>query len=188
MRKEVKMPPTMGAAICFMTSEPVPIAHMIGSRPRNMVATVMTFGRSRFTAPSRIAWRSSSRLRETALLPGLRIGKIQIEEHEDPGLGIDAEERNQADPDPDTHVVAEQIEKPDRADGGKRHREQDDQGLHHRAGIEIEQDQDEKQGQGDDHRQPLPDPLHGLVLAAPGDGVARGKFDLLPDQLSRPRR
>jgi len=57
------MPPIMGAAIRFMTSAPVPVDHMMGTSPKNMVDTVMNFGRSRYTAPSRIAWRSAWRLR-----------------------------------------------------------------------------------------------------------------------------
>jgi hypothetical protein len=32
---EVKMPPTIGAAIRFITSAPVPVDHMIGTRPKN---------------------------------------------------------------------------------------------------------------------------------------------------------
>ena len=44
------MPPAIGAAIRFHTSDPVPVAHMIGIRPTNIVATVMNFGRSRFAA------------------------------------------------------------------------------------------------------------------------------------------
>jgi hypothetical protein len=45
------MPPTIGAAIRFHTSDPVPLAHMIGINPTNIVASVMNFGRSRFSAP-----------------------------------------------------------------------------------------------------------------------------------------
>jgi large-conductance mechanosensitive channel len=48
---EVTMPPIIGAAMRFMTSAPAPADHMIGARPINMHATVMNFGRMRFTAP-----------------------------------------------------------------------------------------------------------------------------------------
>lgn len=41
IRNEVKMPPIIGAAIRFMTSEPVPVAHMIGANQINVVATVI---------------------------------------------------------------------------------------------------------------------------------------------------
>jgi len=49
--KEVKMPPTIGAAIRFITSEPAPVAHMMGQRPTQVVAKVMNFGRRRLAAP-----------------------------------------------------------------------------------------------------------------------------------------
>ena len=34
------MPPTMGAAMRCITSEPVPVPHMMGNRPARMTATV----------------------------------------------------------------------------------------------------------------------------------------------------
>ena len=43
-----------------MTSEPAPWDHIIGTRPRNITATVITFGRKRLTAPSSMAIRRSS--------------------------------------------------------------------------------------------------------------------------------
>ncbi len=49
------MPPTIGAAMRLMTSEPVPVPHRIGSRPAMMAVTVIIFGRTRSTAPSMIA-------------------------------------------------------------------------------------------------------------------------------------
>ena len=45
------MPPIIGAAIRRITSAPAPVDHMIGTSPINMTATVMNFGRIRFTAP-----------------------------------------------------------------------------------------------------------------------------------------
>ncbi len=56
------MPPTIGAAMRLITSEPVPVPARIGSRPANTTATVMAFGRTRSTAPSRIAASSVSSL------------------------------------------------------------------------------------------------------------------------------
>ena len=45
----------------FQTSDPVPVAHMIGINPTNIVATVMKFERGLLAAPSTIAaWRSPS--------------------------------------------------------------------------------------------------------------------------------
>jgi hypothetical protein len=51
----VIIPPTMGAAMRRMTSEPAPWPSMIGKRPAMMTATVMALGRTRSTAPSMIA-------------------------------------------------------------------------------------------------------------------------------------
>ena len=52
-----------GVASGFITSAPVRVLHMIGSRLATMVATVMTFGRKRRRAPSLIAWSKSSELK-----------------------------------------------------------------------------------------------------------------------------
>jgi len=59
---EVSRPPTMGAAIRFMTSEPVPVAHMMGTRPTNAVANVMNLGRRRLAAPIMMARSRSARV------------------------------------------------------------------------------------------------------------------------------
>src|SRR3546814_14766858 len=40
------MPPTIGAAMRRMTSEPVPLLHMIGSRPAMTATPVLLFGRT----------------------------------------------------------------------------------------------------------------------------------------------
>ncbi len=46
------IPPTIGAAIRRITSEPVPPPSMIGSRPAMIAATVIMIGRTRNRAPS----------------------------------------------------------------------------------------------------------------------------------------
>lgn len=56
----VIMPPTIGAAMRCVTSEPVPEPIMTGTRPAIVTATVLTLGRTRSTAPSRIASRSTA--------------------------------------------------------------------------------------------------------------------------------
>ena len=53
----------MGAATRFMTSAPVPTDHMIGIRPMKAAATVIIFGRTRFTAPWMMASCRSGRVR-----------------------------------------------------------------------------------------------------------------------------
>ncbi len=56
----LSMPPTIGAAMRLMTSLPVPAPNRIGNRPATITATVIAFGRTRCTAPSRIASHSAA--------------------------------------------------------------------------------------------------------------------------------
>ena len=42
-------------------------------------------------------------------------GDVEIEEHEDAGLGVDTQERNEPHPDGDARVVAKEIEEPNGA-------------------------------------------------------------------------
>ena len=49
------MPPIMGTAMRCMTSEPVPVLHMIGKSPAMIATTVIILGRTRSTAPDMIA-------------------------------------------------------------------------------------------------------------------------------------
>jgi hypothetical protein len=49
------MPPIIGAAMRFITSDPAPVDHIIGTSPRNMVAAVMSFGRMRRAAEGLLA-------------------------------------------------------------------------------------------------------------------------------------
>ena len=117
MRNDVKMPPIIGAAIRRMTSDPAPVYHMMGTSPMNITATVITFGRRRFTAPSTMASLTSSRflIRPTGLR--LLVREVEVQEHEHAGLGVHAEEGDQADPHGDRHVVAEVPDEEDRPHG-----------------------------------------------------------------------
>ncbi len=49
------MPPIIGTAMRCITSEAVPALHIIGNRPAMMAATVISFGRTRSTAPTMMA-------------------------------------------------------------------------------------------------------------------------------------
>src|SRR5439155_1391405 len=57
---DVTIPPTMGAAIRFMTLAPAPWLQRAGTRPSMIASTVMSFGRTRLTAPCSIAPTSSA--------------------------------------------------------------------------------------------------------------------------------
>ena len=56
------MPPIIGTAMRCMTSEPVPVLHMIGMRPAMMATTVIILGLTRSTAPSMMASLRSARV------------------------------------------------------------------------------------------------------------------------------
>jgi hypothetical protein len=60
----VTMPPSMGAAMRLITSEPVPLLQTMGTRPARITATVIALGRTRSTAPSRIASSTTAALSE----------------------------------------------------------------------------------------------------------------------------
>ena len=133
------MPPIIGAAIRFITSAPVPMDHMIGTRPTNMVAAVMNLGRSRLTAPYRMASCKSARVRSLPFCLRLVVSQVEVEEHENTGLSVNAEKGDQPDPDCDAHVIAEKVKEPESADSGERHRQQHDQGLCDRPSIEPQE-------------------------------------------------
>src|SRR5438552_2766130 len=49
---EVSSPPTIGAAMRFITSAPVPWLHSSGTSPNSMLATVISLARTRSSVPS----------------------------------------------------------------------------------------------------------------------------------------
>ena len=87
------MPPTIGAAMRLITSMPVPVPHMMGSRPA-MMATALELDR----------------------LPRV----VQVDQHDDPSLGRHAGQRNKADRHRDRQVVVEKPHQPDAADQRER--------------------------------------------------------------------
>ncbi len=62
---DVTMPPTIGAAMGFITSEPIPVSQRMGRRLARTAVTVISFGRNLCTAPSMAAASMSSCLRGT---------------------------------------------------------------------------------------------------------------------------
>jgi hypothetical protein len=74
---------------------------------------------------------------QAAFAPGLLVGQVEVEQHEDSGLGVDPQQGNQAHPHGDAHVVAGQIQKPETAPTAeKRHGQQaHDHCLGHRARV-----------------------------------------------------
>ena len=57
------------------------------------------------------------------------VGDIQVEEHQDPGLGVQAGQGQHAHDHADAEVVAQEIEQPDGPQQGKGHRQHDDAHL-----------------------------------------------------------
>ena len=107
------MPPIIGTAMRRITSEPVPVDHRIGSRPAMMATTVIIFGRTRSTAPIMIACVEIGAGHRLAfggappldLLPGV----VEIDQHDDAGLGGDAGQRDEADGHGDAQVEAQRM-------------------------------------------------------------------------------
>ncbi len=79
----------------------------------------------------------------------------------------------------DGHVKTQEHDTPDRAEGGKRHGKHDESSRNDRLEIEIVHEKNNQQGRGDKKTQPLPYPLHILVLSTPGNGISGGKRDVL---------
>ncbi len=68
------------------------------------------------------------------------------------------------------------MQQPEASHGGERHGEQHDARLHCRPEVEVEEDNDDQQGEGQHQAEPLGDALHGLVLPGPLEVVAGGKL------------
>ena len=76
-------------------------------------------------------------------------GVIEVEQHHDAGFGIETRQRDESDPDGDAHVVAEQVEEPERADQRKRHGEQDDRRSRDGTRVKVEQHENDQQRERD---------------------------------------
>ena len=89
---------------------------MIGRSPATTVDTVMSFGRSRSSAPSMTASRRSCLViwpPRSAVFCSKRF--VEVNDHHDRGLDGRPEERDEADPDGDGKVVVQQPEQVDAA-------------------------------------------------------------------------
>ena len=116
---------------------------------------------------------------QASFLLGLIVAEVQEEQHEDPGLRIEAHEGDETHPHGDAHVVAQGPEQPEGADGAEGHRQHHHGGLEGRLGVGVEQAEDQHQRDGQNDLQPLLHADHVLVLARPGEAVARGQLQLL---------
>ncbi len=168
MRKEVTNPPHHRRRDVLHHIGPRPRGPHDGNEPEHRGGHGHEFRPDTLGGPLHDGRPQVGKGAQAPLLSGLFVGQIQVEEHEDAGFGIHPEQGDEPHPDADAHVVAEQIEEPDGPHRRKGNRQQDDGRLHQGAGAEIEQQDDQQERHGHHHRQALPDPLHRLVLPAPG--------------------
>ena len=141
------MPPTIGAAMRRMTSEPVPLPNMIGSRPPMVAATVMMMGRTRSNAPSITACSISARLMRRPLASPRHAASIAWFRYTSMMTPISTAtpaKRNEADTDGNRQVVAQQVQQPEPADQRHRQRADNDRDLGEAAEIEIQQQHDDR--------------------------------------------
>ena len=177
-RSDDTIPPSTGVASGFITSAPTRVLHMIGSRPATTVETVMTFGRSRSSAPSMTASRSAARVSAPPSASPLPLDRLlEVDHHHDAGLHGGAEQRDEADPDRDGEVVAEQPEQVDAAGQRERDGQQHVRRFERRVIGEVQQDEDDQQDDRQHDLQPLPRALLVLPPAAPRRRSSRRQRD-----------
>ncbi len=107
------------------------------------------------------------------------VGKVEIKKHHHAGLGTHAGERDQSYPDGNAEIVAEQVEHPKRANQRQGHREHDDGCPNKRARVEINNQHDNQQRNGNDNHQALLSAQHVFVLAAPENVISARQLDRL---------
>ena len=175
---EVMTPPTIGAAIRFITSAPAPWLNMIGIKAGQDNAHRHDLGADAFhRAEHDGIFQISSGFQQAFLFPFF-IGKIKIEEHHHARLRIEAGKGDDAHPDGNAHIVIEQIQEPEGTDQRKRHGKQNDDRLGHRFRIQIDQHKNDQQRKGNDQLQPLMCFEQIFVFAAPVKPIAFRNFQL----------
>ena len=176
------MPPTMGAAMGFITSEPMPDSHRIGARLRITAVTVISLGRRRWTAPAMVAMHKIGLGQRRALLHPLLKRLMQVDHHHNAGFDGNPEERDVAHPHSHAEVVAEQPLQQQPA----RHRVERWEDEHSSLGDGFEDQIEKQKNDEEDNRQNDREPLLGahleLVFAGPAPRVTGGQRNLLTQQ------
>src|SRR5437773_12115008 len=113
------------------------------------------------------------------LAPRGLIGEVKVEQHKDPGFGIDPEKGENAEPDSNAHIVAERGNHPDGAHCGEWNCQGNDHGFHRRSRIEVKQKEDYGNSDRHDEHQSMPDAKSHFILATPQDRVASRKLKLV---------
>ena len=107
-------------------------------------------------------------------------------ENQHADLGRHASQRDKAHGHGHAHIEAKPVHQPESADQRKWNGEHHHQGCDDVAEVQIEQQKDNKQGEGHDDPQPFIGPLHILELSGPCERIARRQLDSFADQLSGP--
>src|SRR5208337_4804557 len=102
--------------------------------------------------------------------------KFEVQEHHDSGLGIETGQRYYSNPYRNAHVVAEQVEKPERSYKRERHCQEDDRCLDKRLCVEINEDKDNEQGERDNDLQPFMGLHEVFVFSTPFETISRRYF------------
>ena len=113
------------------------------------------------------------------LVPGV----IEIQKHDNPGFGIESRQCDEANPDGDAHVVSQQVEKPERPDEREGDGEQNDRRFYGGAGVQIDQNKDYQEREGNDHAQAMFSAFEVFELPSPLDVIPRRKLDGFADAL-----
>ena len=172
---EVTIPPTMGAAIGFITSEPIPDSHRIGTRLSITTATVISFGRSRCTAPS-ITARLDPFVSERAGGDMTIQRFVKIDDHDDAGFDGDSKQRDIPNPHGDAEVEAHNVLKQQSARHGVNGRKYQYDRLSRGAEKHVEQHKDQAENDRQDDRQALSRAQLELILSRPFQGVSGGQM------------
>src|SRR5262245_36750526 len=110
---------------------------------------------------------------------------IEIKEHDYSGLSVEAGKRDEADPYGNAHVVAEQIEQPESAHQRERDSEQHNRRFERRLRVDVNQDKDDEQCEGNHDFETLFGREEVLKLASPLNITARRILDVLTQPLRR---
>ena len=167
------MPPTMGAAIGFMTSEPMPDSQRIGTRLASTAHTVISFGRKRWTAPSIAAASMSPFVKVFPDLQFVFERFMEIDHHDDAGLDRNSEERDIADGHRNAEVVVKQPLQQQPSTHRIDSRKDEDERLGDRVEDHIQQQKNHEEDDRKNQLQPLLRAQFQFVLSRPLKGVIR---------------
>ncbi|HEX4382587.1 MAG TPA: hypothetical protein VH083_06550 [Myxococcales bacterium] len=98
--------------------------------------------------------------------------QVEIEQHDDAGLGVEARECDETDPDRDGHAVAQERKQPESPHQRERDRQHHQQRFDGTLGVEVEQQEDHEEREGHHQLEPLFRALQIAVLASPFEPIS----------------